>query len=316
MLRAAVRLLVGTLLALGAGVPPASSVPPRFTVDPDLLRAATRCDASLGQGEARRAVLLVHGTGSTPSEAWSWNYAIALRRAGYGVCTVQLPRRGLADLGVSAQYVAWAGLRAARLSEQRIAIVGHSQGGLLSVWAATFWPELARRTADVISLAGPVRGTRLASTLCAAGACSKVAWQMRRGSAFVRALDRAAVPRGTAFTSIGTQQDEIVYPQPDAGTLKRGSTILLQDVCPARLSDHGFLLADAVGHALVRDALRHDGPARAGRVDRAACPRLALPGTDPAGAAGFVNTGAALALGLLNAATWVRTEPALPRYAR
>jgi pimeloyl-ACP methyl ester carboxylesterase len=285
-------------------------------VDLDRLRAATRCDAELRTGEARRTVLLVHGTGSTPDEAWGWNYAVALRRAGYGVCTVQLPDRALADLGTSAQYVAFAGLRAARLSERRIAIIGHSQGGLLSVWVAKFWPNLARRTSDVISLAGPVKGTQLANALCSVGSCAKVAWQMRRGSHFVRALNEAPTPRGTAFTSIGSRQDEIVFPQPGASTVQRGSTTMLQDVCPARVTDHGFLLADAVGYALVLDALRHKGPAQPDRIDRRVCSRLVLPGVDPLKARGFANTAVSLFLGLLNAAVWVDAEPPVPRYAR
>jgi triacylglycerol lipase len=310
------RLVVASLLLAMVTIPTSSAQTPAFTVDRDKLRAATQCDASLRTGEARRAVLLVHGTGATPAEAWGWNYAIALRRLGYGVCTVRLPNRALADLGLSAQYVAFAGLRAARFSEHKITILGHSQGGLLSVWAATFWPDLARQTSDVISLGGPVRGSQLGNTLCSLGSCAKVAWQMRRGSAFVRALNEAPSPRGPSFTSIGTRQDEVVFPQPSAITVQRGATILLQDVCRGRIVDHGFLLADAVGWALVLDALRHHGPARNDRIDRRACNRLVLPGVDPMGARGFVNTAISLTLGLLNAAVWVDAEPAVPLYAR
>jgi triacylglycerol lipase len=309
-----------TFLLVAIGLqPPATAAThrsPKLTVSPTKLAAATKCDRSLSTGKARRAVLLVHGTGATPEEAWAWNYEIALRKVGYGVCTVTLPERAFANLATSAQYVAYAARVAYRRSAMPIAIIGHSQGGLLSVWVARFWPDIARNTSDVISLAGPLRGTALASSLCLLGSCAEVAWQQRRGSDFVNALNKAPYPPHVAHTSIGTLQDEIVFPQPEASTLGRGSTVMVQDLCPGRVVDHGLLLADAVAYRLVLDALRHRGPARPARVDRAVCSQTTLPGTDLSASLGFAQTIVALSLGLLNVTRWLAAEPPVPAYAR
>lgn len=260
-------------------------------------------------------VLLVHGTGSTPAEAWGWNYEIALRKEGYGVCTVRLPHRALTDLGTSARYVAYAARVAYRRSERKIVIIGHSQGALLAHWVPRFWPDIARHTSDVIGLAGPLHGTALASTLCLAKRCAVVAWQMRRGADFVRSFNEARAPAGVALTSLGTLNDEIVNPQPAASRVRNGSTIMVQQVCPGRVVDHGLMLADAVAYALVLDAIRHPGPARVVRIDPKACREITLPGTDPIASLGLANTAMALSLGLLNATRWTDREPAVPSYA-
>jgi triacylglycerol lipase len=304
------------LLALLGGsvtIPAATADSPALTEPRDELAAATHCDLD---GATRRTVLLVHGTGSTPQEAWGWNYSIALRHLGYGVCTVTLPNRATVNLGRSAQYVAYAARVAYRHSDRKIAIMGHSQGGLLAAWVVRFWPDVARHTADLISLSGPVRGTQLANTLCAAGECSTISWQHRQGSRFVRAFNRAAAPRGVAQTSIGTRQDEIVFPQPQASTISGGTTIMVQSLCPGRVVDHGLMLADAAVYALVLDALQHRGPARLERLDGSVCSQTTLPGADPTGAVGFANTLVGLMLGLFDATQWVTAEPAPPAYAR
>lgn len=317
-MKAPIAILVAVLLAIAGAASPTAAVsaPPEPTIPETQLEAATACDQSLTEGTATQAVLLVHGTGSTPTESWSWNYGIALRRAGYGVCTVTLPERALVDLSVSAEYVAYAVKTAYRVSERRIAIVGHSQGGLLSMWVTRFWPDVAQHTADVISLAGPLNGTALANTLCVLRSCAKVAWQQRRGAAFVSALNAAPLPPQVAHTSIGTTLDEIVFPQPAASRLPGGRTVMVQDICPARVVEHGSLLSDAVVYGLVLDAIQHDGPADPNRVDRALCGQLMLPGTDLAGAAGFLPTATSLLAGLLDVTRWVSAEPPVPAYAR
>jgi len=301
-------------MLLGSLAPRAAAADsPTLTEPRAQLAAATHCALA---GATRRTVLLVHGTGSTPDEAWGWNYSIALRHLGYGVCTVTLPDRGTVKLGRSAEYVAYAARVAYQHSDRKIAIMGHSQGGLLAAWVVRFWPDIARHTADLVALSGPVRGTQLANTLCAAGECSTISWQHRRGSRFVRAFNRAPAPMGVAQTSIGTLQDEIVFPQPQASTISGGTTIMVQSLCPARIVDHGLMLADAAVYRLVLDALQHRGPARLDRVDRSVCSQTTLPGTDPAGSVGFANTLVGLMLGLFNATQWVSAEPAPPAYAR
>lgn len=122
----------------------------------------------------RPTVLLIPGTGGTPEEVWAWNYERALPAAGYGVCTVTLPERALGSFAISAEYAAYAAIHAHEVSGRPIAIIGHSQGGIMAAWIAKFWPEVADVTSDVVGLAAPLSGTSLADTLCASGMCSPV----------------------------------------------------------------------------------------------------------------------------------------------
>lgn len=309
-------LVLGAVVAAGparAAAAPAATGP-ALTVPAPQLRAATHCDSGAAAG--RRTVLLIPGTGATDAEAWAWNYELALPAAGYGVCTVTLPNRSLSDFSISAQYAVYAARTAYRLSGQPIGILGHSQGGLMAVWIAKFWPDVARHASDVIGLAADVRGTQLANTLCVAGSCSLIAWQMRRGSHLTNAATRAPLPTTTSFTSIATQTDEVVFPQPQVSTFPGTKAILLQSICPGRVVDHGLLLADAVAYALVLDALRRPGPARPAAIDRATCSQVTMPHVDPVGSVAFAKTLVALSVGLLDATHYITAEPALPTYAR
>ena len=290
----------------------ADSGPPLIVPESELA-AAAHCDAGAFAG--RRTVLLIHGTGATSDEAWSWNYEIALPNAGYGVCTVDVPGRELDNFTTSAEYAVYAARYAYQVSGRKIAIAGHSQGGLMAVWIAKFWPDVARHATDVIGLAADVHGTQEANTLCAAGSCSLIAWQMSMGSHVTNAASNAPVPTGPAFTSIGSRTDEVVFPQPYVSTFYGATTIMVQDVCPTRVVDHGLLLSDAIAYRLVIDALTHDGPASSARVSPLSCSETTLPGTDPVASAGFANTLVALSVDLLNATEWINAEPPLPAYA-
>lgn len=129
------------------------------------------------------------------------------------------------------------------------------------------------------------------------------------------ALVNAPLQKGAAFTSISTQADEIVFPQPLASTLPGASNIMLQNICPLRAVEHGLMLADAVTYALVLDALRHDGGAVASRIPLTQCWQQTMPGADMTAAAKFLPTISALALGLTDVSKFVSSEPLLPAYA-
>jgi len=312
------RLLVPLLaillsVVLLPGTASAASSGPPLTVPLDELQRAVSCDGGALAG--RRTVLLIHGTGATPEEAWSWNYQRALPVAGYGVCTVRLPERALADFTLSAAYAVHAAREAYRVSGRRIAVLGHSQGGLMTAWIAKFWPDVARHSTDVLSLAGPMHGTALANTLCAAGACAPISWQMRMGSHVTNAASNAPVPTSTSFTSIGSLDDEVVFPQPVASHLAGARNVMVQDLCPGRVVDHGLLLSDAVTYRLVLDALAHDGPADPARIPPDVCNEQTMPGVDPLGAALFAPTVVSLGVGLLNAGEWTTSEAQVPAYA-
>lgn len=305
--------LAATVLAPTAPSPAA----PRPAEHPRAaLRDATACGPAGELRTARGVVLLVAGTGSTPEDTWSWSYVPALRADGFATCTVALPDHALGSFTEAAPYVA-SGIRvAARRAGHPIAVVGHSQGGALPVWALTFWPGLASRVTDVVSLAGPFGGTALGNELCMPGRCAPLAWQLRRGSATLAALTAAPLPDGVAITSIAGLYDEVVRPQPAASRLDGAENAILQDVCVQDPSEHGLILGDPVAYALALDAITHAGPADVDRLPAETCDQTFIPHGDPAGSPVFLRAVARFATGLLDPTRWVDREPAVPAYAR
>lgn len=281
------------------------------------LDAAVRCSHRVNRTNARPTVLLVHGTASAPEEVWGWAFERELTADGYGWCDVRLPKRALGDFTLAAEYSVHAARVAHRRSGRKVALVGHSQGGAMVLWIAKFWPDVARHASDVVPIAGPLRGTTVANALCITGRCAGLSWQMSRGSRTMRALERAPMPSGLAVTSIATRLDELITPQPSASSGRGVRTILVQDVCPLHVAEHALLSSDPVAYAVMIDAIRHRGTARAERVSRRVCTRVALPAADLlGGVGGLVNITLSFSTGLLNPLTWVGTEPRLPAYAR
>lgn len=302
-MRGAVRRRLGTV-ALAAGVLCTLLPGSPARTEPDLsqpgLEEALRCGASLA---GRQAVLLVHGTGVTPEENWSWGFEADLparaRPGGlppFGVCTVQLPNRALNDIQESTEYVVHAVRRMYEMSGRRVHLLGHSQGGLQPRWALRWWPSLRDMVDDVVSLGSPHHGTQAAETpfpyTCEA------CWQMRRDSRLIAALNAwdETPGDGVSYTSIWTQYDELVQPPTSANYQSRFpgdanfSNIRIQDrggFCSNRTTDHGGLAGDAVAHAAVLDAFNTPGPAVLSRIPASACMQASFTSTPAQGSAAF-----------------------------
>ncbi len=333
-LRAPLAALVGAVLALTTVSPavpstaahastttssqvarPAPGGPPLRT-PVATLRKAVRCTERASRTNRRQTVVLVHGTGSTPRETWSWNYVLALTADGFGVCTVQRPGFGLGSFTRSAEYVVHAVRAAHRRSGRKVSIVGHSQGGSMGLWISRFWPDVRASLDDVVSIAGPLRGTQFANALCATGRCVPLAWQLSRGSAHMRVQQRGPVPRGPAFTSLVSRNDEIVFPQPTVGSLPGVTTYLVQDICPADPSEHGIILGDPLVYRLAVDALTHRGPASARRLPADKCREAFIPHGDLQASTVFGDTLLRFTTGLGDPRRMTVAEPPLPAYAR
>lgn len=231
-------------------------------------------------GEAREhPVLLVHGTGTSREQNWSWNYWGTLREKGWEVCWVQLPHSSLRDIQVSSEYVAHAIKLMHRASGQKVDVMGHSQGGLQPRWAIK-WFSSSRYVADYIGIASPNHGTLVAQTLSSLGGCIPACWQMRPDSEFIAALNRDdETPGHIAYTSIYTAVDELVQP-PGTQDLDGASNIMLQDLCPGRPSDHVLIAGDYITWLLVRDALINRGNADPSVVSTEDCARPHMPGAE------------------------------------
>ena len=298
---------------IAAVAAPASAAPGPTLYEPHAaLDRALECTGDVRVAR-RSPVLLVHGTWTDPDESWRWGYVRALRAAGFPTCTVTLPGHALGDVQRSAEYVVHAIRRVSGLGRRKLAVVGHSQGGLLPLWVLRFWPDLASRMSDVVTLSAVHRGWNVQDD-CSARCPFRFpsAWQMTPGSRLLRALGRRPLPAGPSYTAIASQSDLIVTPEGARVDVARN--VVVQDLCPGRPVDHATMLGDAVAFAVVLDALTHRGAADPARVGLLVCAELGLPGIDiprvPPAAAGF---GAAVAR---SAAIKVDREPRLRCYAR
>jgi triacylglycerol esterase/lipase EstA (alpha/beta hydrolase family) len=300
------RYLVAIVVALavavaGAGAAPGSALArtfapvdhpgPALDVPAAKLAASLKCSPGFGRA-TREPVLLVPGTGITAAQEFSWNYEPALSDLGIEWCGVTFPDSGNDDMQVNGEYVVYAIRTMYRLAGHRIAIYGHSQGGMVPRWALRFWPDTRTMVDDVVGAAGPNHGTIVANAACnGTRPCQPSDWQSKTTSNFIAALNsgQETFP-GISYTEIYSHYDEEVQPnQNSSGTssLHGGggqiTNVAVQDVCPDDTSEHLALGSyDPVTWTLLLDALNHPGPAVPSRVGLTPCTEQFMPGVDPA----------------------------------
>jgi triacylglycerol lipase len=286
-------LAVTAVLAAAAAIPATASARrppgPALKTPAAALRQSLSCRGRLA-GATRDPVLLVHGTFADSDINWSWNYKKTLPARGQTACTVDLPDRSAGDIQASTEYVVYAIRRMARRSGRKVAIVGHSQGGLEARWALRWWPDIRRRVSDLVMLATPNQGSLFPDNTCnAPSTCAASLYQMRSDSAFLAELNRGRqTVEGVSYTAIVTNDDKVfVLPQQGrlAATGRFVSNIAVQSACPGHVVDHQSLAFDGPAYAIVADALTHRGPARLRRLGPSACARGTMPGVDPSYAA-------------------------------
>ncbi len=310
--------------ALVAGVVPTSAVAARTPdTGPPLSVSTTWLDTNLAcaTGDTDKAtVLLLPGTTVNTDENFGWNYAQAFSLEQQPFCTLDLPDRTMGDIQVAAEYVVAAIRAVYRHSGHKIAILGHSQGGMISRWALKYWPDTRGMVDDLIGMAPSNHGTDRAILLCSPD-CAPAIWQQRTGSAFMNALN--AGPEtwpGISYSVIYSMTDGIIVP-PESSELTTGqgeiANIVVSEACPGRSPDHLSLgTHDPVTYALVEDALGHDGPASRERFDDAFCTAVFQPGVNQAFAAlHFSRATSAVAATILLTAH-VPREPKTAPYAR
>jgi triacylglycerol esterase/lipase EstA (alpha/beta hydrolase family) len=269
---------------------PVTTPGPALSVPDAKLDAALSCSPSLA-GTTKAPVLLVQGTGATAKDNWSWTYEPALDKLGIAWCAVDLPEQATADVQVAGEYVVHAIRTMHAKAGRRIAIIGHSQGGMVPRWALRFWPDTRAMVDDLIGFAPSNHGTTLAGPSCG-GSCSAANWQQAHTSNFMKALNSYKETfKGISYTNVYTRTDEVVQPNQDAETgsssLRTGdgaiTNVATQDVCPTATYEHLAIgLVDPVAYALAADALTHDGPADPKRVPLSTCAQVFQPGIDPA----------------------------------
>lgn len=296
---------------------------PPLSVPQSVLDAAVTCTAS-ARSASREVVLFVPGTTLKPRDDYGWNWFPAMDRLGRPYCSVTLPNNAMTDAQVSAEYVVNAIRRVRQLSGRKVDVIGHSQGGTEPRFALRFWPDLRADVDDYVGLGATNHGSVVVDAMCVPG-CAESLWQQRYNSNYTQAMNsyQETFP-GISYTQIYTRTDEFVQPNlDDSGTtsLHGGggaiTNVALQEICPADVSSEHLAVGtyDPVAYALALDALDHPGPAAPGRIDRAVCGKLFMPGVDPLTfAANYAALGAVIAQQLTLAPKSSHGEPALKPY--
>ena len=279
---------IAALAPSGAAPADAREPGPAYTVPMSKLRAGLHCAKSFPSG--RPPVLLVHGTTVTADENWGWNYARTLPRAGFDVCTVQMPDHALGDIQTSSEYVVYALRTMAHTAHRNVSVVGLSQGSIEPRWAIRWWPDIRTLIDDYVSMAGTNHGSYFGNAACASE-CLPALWQQYIRTEGYRAAPRLLTalnagdetPGSISYSSVYSLSDPIVQPVAPYPTaaLRGASNVAVQDVCPGRVVEHVQAAWDAVYYALVLDALTHRGPVDPARVDASVCGAIAMPGVDP-----------------------------------
>lgn len=273
------------------------------------------------EGDADKAtVLLLPGTTVNTDENFGWNYAQAFHLDQRPFCTLDLPDRTMGDIQVAAEYVVAAIRAVYRDSGHKIAILGHSQGGMISRWALKYWPDTRGMVDDLIGMAPSNHGSDQASLLCSPD-CAPAIWQQRTGSAFMTALN--AGPEtwpGISYSVIYSLTDGIIVPA-ESSKLTTGqgaiANIVASEACPGRSPDHLSLgTHDPVTYALVEDALNHAGPASMERFDDSFCTAVFQPGVNQAFAALHFSRATSAVAATILLTPHVAAEPELAPYAK
>ncbi len=305
---------------------------PPLSVPLSQLQASLQCEPGVNNAGVE-PVLLNPATGVTGEQNYSWNWEPALDRLGIPWCVYTAPFHTLGDIPTSGEYLVYAIRTMYALAHRRIAIMGHSQGGMSMRWALRFWPDTRAMVDDVIGFSGSNHGTTVGGPgICPLG-CPPADWQQFAGSNFVQALNSYAETfSGISYTELYTHTDEVVEPNngpdPSAALFTGGGSIAnvaTQQICPLDVDEHLLIgTVDPVAYALAIDALTHPGPADPGRVPTSVCSQLYMPGVNPLNLSTYLETLAA-APGLLSVVVTplapvttgvqnVLAEPPLPCY--
>jgi len=310
-----VLLLPGTAASAKTKRPPE----PRIAIPKTELEASFHCHGEV-EGTSVEPVLFVTGTGATGEESYLIGKG-AFDAFGHPVCDVDFPDYTTADIQVSVQYLVYAIRREARMAGRSIAVIGISQGGLLPRFALTYWPSLRTKVTDVLAAAGTQHGTSVGGACSEAAPCPPAFWQQAAGSHLLTALNKQPVeaPGPTAWTTVRSLSDEAVQPQSGrhpTSALKGATNILIQAICPGRVTSHIGTAVDSVTFAAFADALSHKGPAKASRLPADVCAHPYAPGLDEERTALFLAGSGGLIQGQEESVPRVGAEPKVRAYVK
>ena len=273
---------------------------PALSVPAATLAKALSCHGDF-HANTLEPVLLDPATGVTPDENYAWNWEPAFNLQHRPWCALTMPFHTLGDIQTSGEYIVYGIRQMYALASRKIAVMGHSQGGMSMRWALRFWPDTRAKVDDVIGMAGDNHGTSTATVgFCQVGltTCTPQGWQQESTSNFVAAMNSGAETfAGVSYTEIYSLRDEVVLPTtgPNASSPVRTgagaiTNVTTQSICPLDINEHLLTgTIDPVTYALATDALNHAGPANPARISKSACSQLFMPGVNPLNAQANIN---------------------------
>ncbi|KAJ4397543.1 hypothetical protein N0V93_001774 [Gnomoniopsis smithogilvyi] len=310
-----------------------------YSVTEAQLRAAIYIPSTFTYGQ-KPPTIFVPGTAAYGGSAFGSNLRKLLTGQTYAdPVWLNIPGSGLGDVQVNSEYVAYAINYISGISQNKnVSVISWSQGGINSQWALTFFPSTRSVVSDFIPVAPDFHGTVMADVLCSSASgtgtsqtptCAPAFLQQEYNSALITAFRAkggaiAYVPTTTLYSGF---LDEIVEPQQgtNASAFLQGPSTLVtnnefQSICPsgsggASFFGHATSLYNPLSYALVVDALTHDGPGLASRLNlTAVCAPSSAPGltiADNLQTAALIPVSLVLELAYSPKNT---TEPALKAY--
>jgi triacylglycerol lipase len=197
----------------------------------------------------------------------SWNtVAPALTRLGYCVFALDYGNNATGDIPTSARQLStFVDQVLAATGAPKVAIVGHSQGGMMPRYLIKFLAG-SGKVDDLVGFSPSNHGTTNPAAGPAGGLGCPACAQQVRDSDFLKELNAGDErPAPVTYTVVQTRNDEVVTPF-DSAFLAPGpnvANVLLQDVCPSDAVDHVRIPDDPVAVQWMLNALGRPGPASA-----------------------------------------------------
>lgn len=299
----------------------ATATGPRLTVPRADLRAAFKCPLD-PTNATRTPIMFVTGTGATGDQAYLIGQG-GFERYGHPVCYMNFPEFTTADIQISVQYLVYGLRREFRMADRKVALFGISEGGLLSRFALTYWPDLRRRVSDVLSAAGTHHGTTVLAGCSRTSPCPSALWQQKRHSNLLDAINSQPdeTPGNVSYTTVRSLTDETAQPQGGrrpTSVLDGARNILIQNVCPGRQTSHIGTAVDSVAFSAAVDAVAHKGKGKKGaakvaRLPDDVCDHPYARGLDEQQTRAFLDGSGGLIISQLGQVPLVTSEPKVRR---
>jgi pimeloyl-ACP methyl ester carboxylesterase len=254
------RTLVAALLALAALAPAAAASP--IYPSPGNPPPGTNDFACRPPAAHPLPVVLVHGTFMDMTESWN-AMAPALERDGYCVFALDYGHRGTDPIENSAsELAAFVDHVLQATGASKVAIIGHSQGGMMPRYYMKFLGGLDK-VDELIGLAPSNHGTTNPGAFYTGQFGCDACLEQQAGSDFLNQLNAPPeAPEPTSYTVLADRGDEVVTPYTSealSGTTV--TNVVLQNRCPNDDYEHVTIPYDPVALQWVENALAQPGPA-------------------------------------------------------